>query len=109
MANLYPNSSDLMTDSFAFHPNLVELQKCKQQLQFNYLKALDHDRQNDQVFCDFTTITESRRFQVHKCLIGIASDFFKKSITAEMKEKYENAVTIYNIKANVMETVLAET
>ena len=106
MADLCSNSYDLITDTSTLFSGLTELQKCKQQLQFNYLKALDHDRQNDQVFCDFTIITESRRFQVHKCLIGIASDFFKKSITAEMKEKYENTVTIYNIKANVMETVL---
>ena len=86
-----------MIDSFAFHPNL-EPQKRKQQLQFNFLKVLDHDEKNDQVFCDFTVIIEFCRFQVHKCLIGIASDFFKKSITAEKK----NTVTIYTIKGNVV-------
>ena len=106
MPYFYSNSSEMMTDVSALFSGLVEPLKCKQQLQFNFLKALDHDRKNDQVFCDFTITIESRRFQVHKCLIGIASEFFKKSITAEMKEKYENVVTIYNIKANVMETVL---
>ena len=90
-------------------------------VQCDYVKALNQDRKNEQTFCDFTIIAETaksdssqmsmtsstpKRFRVHKCVIGVASDFFKMSITTEMKEKYQNSVTLYSVDSDVMEEVL---
>ena len=73
---------------------------------FSNLKALNEDRLNDREFCDFTIITGLQHFPVHQCLVGVASEFFKKAITTEMKKKYESSVTVHNIKPETMELVL---
>ena len=72
----------------------------------SHFKALNEDRANEKTFCDFTIATGRRRFPVHKCVIGVASEFFKKAITAEMKEKYEKFVTVNNVSPDIMEVVL---
>ena len=72
----------------------------------SHFKALNQDRFDEKTFCDFTIATETRRFPVHKCVIGVASEFFKKAITTEMKEKYENFVTVNNVCPDTMEMVL---
>ena len=87
------------------------LQGCSFSVGHSYLNALDNDRNQNQTFCDFTIVAGAdsltqTRFPVHKCVVGVASEFFKKSITTEMKEKYHNIVTLVNVEPNVMELVL---
>ena len=40
------------------------------------------------MFCDLIIETGKRRFFVHKCVVGVASEFFKRAITIETKEKF---------------------
>ena len=77
-----------------------------QNIQHSYVKFLDHDRLNDQTFCNFTIITDTCSFKVHKCLVGLASEFFKASMTIEMKENYQNAITVRNVSSDVMDYIL---
>ena len=85
---------------------LKSVSKEKNSVQFNYLKTLNNDRFGDQTFCDFTIITDTRQFKVHKCLVGVASDFFKTSMTTEMIEKYQNTITVQSVCDSTMELVL---
>ena len=91
---------DLIPFRFCNASNTTPCNRC------SHLKALNQDRLYENAFCDFTVATETRRFPVHKCVIGVASEFFKKTITTEMKEKYENFVTVHNVSAETMEMVL---
>ena len=74
--------------------------------QHNPMNDLNNDRKKGRIFCDFTIITQSDHFPVHKCVVGIASEFFKKSMFTEMKEKYENSVTVHNIRPKIMKIIL---
>ena len=75
-------------------------------VQYNYIKVLNDDRINEKAFCDFKIITDSGSFQVHKCLLGVASDFFKTMFSSNMKEKYSSEVSIQNISFEIMEKIL---
>ena len=70
------------------------------------MNDLNNDRKDGRIFCDFTIITQSDHFPVHKCVVGISSEFFKKSMFTEMKEKYENSVTVHNIRPKIMKIIL---
>jgi len=54
------------------------------------LYKLNEDRLEKNTFCDFTIKTESREFPVHKCLLGLMSDYFRGMFQVEMAEKYQN-------------------
>ena len=71
-----------------------------------YLQQLNHDQIIDQTFCDFEIKSKTRQFKVHKCLIGVASDFFKNLLTTNMKEKYQNHVIINTIDDDIVELVI---
>ena len=70
------------------------------------LKKLDEDRLSNQIFCDFTIKTETQDFPVHKCLLGVVSEFFKRMFETNMKEKFENSVVIETIEAEIMKVVI---
>ena len=70
------------------------------------LKKLDEDRLTNQLFCDFTIKTETQDFSVHKCLLGVTSEFFKRMFETNMKEKFENCVVIQTIKSEIMKVVI---
>ena len=74
---------------------------------FSYINALNDDRLNDRTFCDFAVITQEQTFHVHKCVVGVASEFFKLSMTTNMQEKYQSSVTVNNISDDIMETILS--
>ena len=96
-------ASDTSDDDF--FPSQAELEE-DDKVQFNFVHTLDSDRTNEQMFCDFTIVTASRRFQVHKCLVGVASDFFKKSMTTQMQERYNNSVSVKSVSDDIMEQIL---
>ena len=77
-----------------------------QKYQFNYVASLNADRLNEQELCDFKVIVQERTFHVHKCLISVASDFFKKVVSTNMREKYENSVSVLSVEPDIMEIIL---
>ncbi|XP_076812080.1 kelch repeat and BTB domain-containing protein 3-like [Clavelina lepadiformis] len=57
-------------------------------------------------FCDFSIQTGPEIFSVHKCVLGLSSDYFATMFTTEMKEKYETTVTLDDINPDVMKEII---
>ena len=70
------------------------------------LAKLNEDRLEKKLFCDFTIKTESREFPVHKCLLGVVSDYFRVMFQVEMKEKYQDYWTSNDFSCDVVSTLL---
>ena len=70
------------------------------------LKKLDEDCLTNQLFCDFTVKTETKNFPVHKCLLGVTSEFFKRMFETNMKEKFDHCVVIETIESEIMKAVI---
>ncbi|XP_076817188.1 ectoderm-neural cortex protein 1-like [Clavelina lepadiformis] len=73
-------------------------------------KTLQRKLQDDQkcrnIYCDFTIRYEDQEFHVHKCVLGVFSDFFKTMFVSRMKEKYENEVKLPEVSAKTMRIVI---
>ena len=70
------------------------------------IQKLNEDRLTNQIFCDFTIKTESQDFSVHKCLLGVTSEFFKQMFETNMKEKFDHCVAIETIKSEIIKVVI---
>ena len=70
------------------------------------MNNLNEDRLTNQQFCDFTIKTGTQDFPVHKCLLGVTSEFFKRMFETNMKEKFENCVKIETIEPEIMKAVI---
>ena len=71
------------------------------------LNKLNEDRLGKKIFCDFIIKTESREFHIHKCLLGLMSDFFRGMFQVEMAEKYQNYWMVKEqLKADTIAIVL---
>ncbi|CAK8695986.1 unnamed protein product [Clavelina lepadiformis] len=70
------------------------------------LKKLNEDRKCSDSLCDITIHTSAKDFEVHKCVLGVASDFFRKMFTSNMRERNEAAANITDVSATIMEIVI---
>ena len=57
-------------------------------------------------FNDVTIKVENKIFPVNRLVLSCYSKFFEKTFQVEMKEKYENSVTIHNISTKLMQTII---
>ena len=57
-------------------------------------------------FNDVTIKVENKTFPVNRLVLSCYSKFFEKTFQVEMKEKYENSVTIHNISTMSMQTII---
>ncbi|XP_076817189.1 kelch-like protein 26 [Clavelina lepadiformis] len=69
-------------------------------------KRLQQDHKTNKEFCDFIIRCEDSEFHVHKCVVGLFSDFFKTMFASDMKEKYENETKISVVSAETMRIVI---
>lgn len=46
------------------------------------------DRQSEKKFCDGKLRAEGRTFDVHKCVVGIASEFLGRMFTCEVFDEF---------------------
>ena len=72
---------------------------------FQLLKYADENRLQG-FFNDVTIKLENKIFPANRLVLSCYSKFFEKTFRVEMKEKYENSVTIHNISKKSMETII---
>ncbi|XP_076811352.1 kelch-like protein 38 [Clavelina lepadiformis] len=70
------------------------------------LEKLNRDRKSGQELCDVTICIEQQEWLVHKCVIGVFSDFYKKVFTTHMQEKYDGKATMKGVSIAIMEAVI---
>ena len=71
------------------------------------LIKLNEDRVWSKEFCDFTIFIKGREFPVHKCILAVASEFFKRLFATNMKEKYQNFIEFKTeVRPEEMEIIL---
>ena len=46
------------------------------------------DRQSEKIFCDGKLRADGRTYDVHKCVVGVASDFLGKAFVSEVFRKF---------------------
>ena len=83
-------------------------------------KAVDYSRLNEDsqllkyanenrllgFFNDVIIKVENKTFAANRMVLSCYSKFFEKTFQVEMKEKYENSVTIHNISTKSMQTII---
>ena len=57
-------------------------------------------------FNDFTIKVQNKTFPANRMVLSCYSKFFEKTFQVEMKEKYENSVTIHNMSTKSMQTII---
>ena len=46
------------------------------------------DRQSEKIFCDGKLRAEGRTYDIHKCVVGVASDFLRKTFVSEVFDRF---------------------
>ena len=83
-------------------------------------KAVDYSRLNEDsrllkyanenrllgFFNDVIIKVQNKTFPVNRMVLSCYSKFFEKTFQVEMKEKYENSLTIHNISTKSMQTII---
>ena len=74
----------------------------------NYFRLFEYANENRLLgfFNDITIKVEDKTFPANRMVLSCYSKFFEKTFQVEMKEKYENSVTIYNISTKSMQTII---
>nr|CAB3259866.1 kelch-like protein 20 [Phallusia mammillata] len=67
---------------------------------------LNFDRKGPNRHCNKTLTSDGKNFSVHDCILGAASDYFKTMFSVEMKEKYDEVVSVENVPLERLENVL---
>ena len=67
---------------------------------------LNGDRLGEQIFSDFVIKTGKREFPVHKCLLGVMSNFFRGMFVSEMKERYQSYWDAKEFESEIIDAVL---
>ena len=70
------------------------------------LTKLNEDRMGKQIFSDFIIKTGTREFPVHKCLLGVTSEFFRGMFESEMKERYETYWDAKGFEPGIIDAIL---
>ncbi|XP_076823135.1 kelch-like protein 12 [Clavelina lepadiformis] len=70
------------------------------------LNGLDADRKTCHEYCDFTIICEGKTFQAHKCVLAIASEYFKTLFTSTFPGVSNNKADIDGVDADMMQLIL---
>ena len=71
------------------------------------LAQLNEDRMGKQSFCDYSIKTATGEFFVHKCLLGVTSDFLRRMFDAEMTEKYQSFWNAEKFQPEIMDAILS--
>ncbi len=61
----------------------------------------------DNIFSDAKIKVDGKTFQVHKAILACQSDVFKRMFVAEMKEKKEGVVEIFDVDPEAMSDLLS--
>ena len=57
-------------------------------------------------FNDVTIKVQNKTFPANRMVLSCYSKFFEKTFLVELKEKYENSVTIHNMSTKSMQTII---
>ncbi|XP_076823249.1 kelch-like protein 7 [Clavelina lepadiformis] len=69
-------------------------------------KSLNKERTGSQSSCDFTITCGNREFKVHKCVMGLISEYFKKMFTSSQPAANQEKTVLKDIEADSMEMLL---
>ena len=71
-----------------------------------FIYKVNRNHINDSTLCDFEIKSKTRLFKVHKCLVIAASNFFKKLLVTNPKQKCQDQVIIDVFDDIIMELVI---
>nr|CAB3259739.1 kelch-like protein 20 [Phallusia mammillata] len=69
-------------------------------------QLLNDDRTAQESTCDLVLESGGKQFKVHKSVLMLVSNYFRKMFTIEMKEKYKGIVNIEQIPPDRLENII---
>ena len=60
-----------------------------------FLSQLNNDRKTEKIYCDVIVETDGIQFQVHRCVVGIFSAYFKTMFKSNFTEKHTDVIHLF--------------